>query len=135
MQQILEWISNNLIITILGTITLVQIVPIKINPWSWIAKGIRKSLGVTDISDKFDKLQKDFMDEKIDRKRWNILDFGNSCMQGRRHTKEEWDHCLDDLRWYENYCQKHNISNGVIHEMAGFLRDKYKELLIKNDFL
>ncbi len=119
---------------LIGVITLVQIVPIQINPWSYIMGLIRTSL-VGDLEKQVADLTKDMLDEKVNNKRWNILDFANTCRQGRRHTKEEWEHCLEELSWYESYCERHNIPNGVMEETSKYLRGLYQKILHENDFL
>lgn len=135
MQNVIDWIIANPLFTVIGTVTIIQIAPIKINPWKYIFLCIKKWLGIGDLESKIANLTKDLLDEKVNNKRWNILNFGNSCRQGRRHTKEEWDHALAELSWYETYCEKHNIANGVIEQMALYLRGEYQKLLRDNDFL
>lgn len=134
METILNFIFKYPWFTIVGAITFVQITPIKINPWSWIGKQIRKVL-VGDIEKTIKDIQKEFADEKINNKRWQVLNFANSCRQGRLHTKEEWEHCLEELKWYESYCVQHSIPNGVMEESAKYLRTRYHDHLHNNDFL
>lgn len=134
MNAIIDFIVQNPLFSLIGTVTLIQVVPIKINPWSWLASQIRKMI-VGDLENKLNDLQEDFIDEKINTKRWNVLDFANSCRQERRHTKEEWEHCISELTWYENYCENHHVSNGVMTECAKYLRESYQEHLRNNDFL
>jgi len=131
---LLAWLKANPSITILSAITLIQITPIKINPWSWIAKTVRKAL-IGNLEAKIDNLSADVLAEKVASKRWLVLDFANSCRQDRKHTHEEWKHCLDELAWYETYCQTHKINNGVMTECDKYLRTEYQKHLQKNDFL
>lgn len=135
MQYVLNWIAANPFFTLIGTMTIIQISPIKFDPWKIIFACIKKWLGICNLESKISSLSKDLLDEKVNNKRWKILNFGNSCRQGRTHTKEEWDHALTELSWYESYCEKHNIANGVIEQMALYLRSEYQQLLHDNDFL
>ena len=73
--------------------------------------------------------------EKADNKRWNILDFANSCRNGRRHTKDEWHHVIDQLKDYETFVEERGLDNGVMEEEAKYLRRLYAERCEKNDFL
>lgn len=139
--MILEWLEHlvtNPAFILVGTFTLIQISPIKIDPWSWVAKQIRKAL-LGDSIEKLEKditsIKKDVLDERVSAKRWQILNFSNSCLQKTSHTKEEWDHCLQDLDWYEHYCTKNNIPNGVVTQCARYLRDEYQAHMQNNDFL
>lgn len=134
MTEFIDFLIKNPVFTVIGAVTLVQISPLKLDPWKWIFKQIKNFL-VGDLVDSVKDLSKDFLDEKINNKRWHVLDFSNSCRQGNRHTKEEWDHCLEELSWYEDYCEKHKIPNGVMVECAAYLREKYRELLRTNDFM
>ena len=134
-EKILAFIMDNPWITIVGTITLIQVSPIKINPWGAIIVYIKKALGITALEAEIKGMRKDFQDEKVNNKRWNVLNFANSCRQGQSHTQEEWEHCLDELFLYEKYCEEYDIPNGVIVECAKFLRNSYHEHLANNDFL
>ena len=63
-EAVAEFVSDNIGLVFVGTITLVQVAPIKINPWSWLANVVHRFLlGSIDrkldaISDKVDKLEK-----------------------------------------------------------------------------
>lgn len=120
--------------TLLGGITLIQLAPIKIDPWSAILRMIRGVL-VGDLEDSLAELKRDFEEETVTSKRWNILDFANSCRNNRRHSKDEWRHVIDQLKEYETYTQKHHIDNGVIEEEAKYLRRLYQDRCERNDFL
>ncbi len=134
MDAVLQWMQNNLTLTVIGAITLVQITPIKINPWSWIGKKIRAAL-YADLEKKINSLSQDFIEEKVASKRWRVLEFANSCRQGTNHTHEEWAHCLHELAWYEDYTKRKGIPNGVIDECAKYLRSQYAAHMERNDFL
>lgn len=124
MESVIKWMSDHPTITIFAAFTLIEFVPIKINPWGFIFKCLRKGLGITQIESGFIKL-----------KRWFVLDFGNSCQNGRKHTKEEWVHCIEELAEYEEYCKQNKITNGVMDEMAIYLRKEYREKMETGDFL
>ena len=134
LKELIDFISHNPWFTLFGTLTIIQVAPIKIDPWKWILGFIKKAL-VGELQEKLEALTKDVEQEKVDNKRWNILDFANSCRNGRMHTKEEWNHCLSQLKEYESYCEEKDIDNGVIEEDAKYLRELYHERCIKNDFL
>jgi hypothetical protein len=135
--ELLEYIKDFITspsVIIAGTITLVEFVPIKINPWQklfqWIGRLINGEMQKDLI-----ELKRDFEETKAQDKRWHILSFARSCRQGEKHTKEEWNHAISELKDYEEYTKKKDISNGVIEENAKYLRKLYQERLNKNDFL
>lgn len=128
-----------------GLVTLVQIAPIKINPWSWFFGLLRRGLQwlilgdfpqeIKALREKIEALEKEQREQTAENRRWMILDFGNSCMQGRRHTQNEWAHCLKVMKKYENDCKKHNISNGEIEQMTQYLRETDLEIKRNHNYL
>lgn len=154
LEGLISVLSNPGVI-VLGTITLIEIVPIKINPWKsllrWIGNVVnaedRKSIqeikdGLSKVNDTIDEMKKEQEADKEEReldkandKRWRILDFINSSRHGRTHTREEWNHTLSELAEYEKFCEEKNIPNGVIDEGARYLRDLYQENCKTNNFL
>lgn len=133
-RHLLKFCTDNPWITLIGTVTIIQVAPIKVDPWStllsWIRRGILGELE-TDVKE----LKRDFDEEKVNSKRWNILDFANSCRNGRLHTREEWQHVIAQLKEYEVLTEVKGIENGVIEEEAKYLRKLYAERNEKNDFL
>ena len=125
-------------VILIGTFTVIQISPLKINPWSWLGRQIRQLIfgdSISDLEKEIKNIKDDLLDEKVSSRRWQILNFSSTCMRGILHTKEEWDHCIADLEWYEAYCEKNNIPNGVMKECAKYLRKRYQEHLQNKDFL
>lgn len=133
-QYFFKFCMDNPWITILGSVTLIQIAPIRINPWSMLLNRIRKGI-LGDLESDVKALKKDFENEKISAKRWNILEFSNSCRNGRLHSREEWQHVVSQLKEYEVFVKEHQIENGVIEEETKYLRKLYAERNEKSDFL
>lgn len=140
-QNLWDFIEKNPFVVLFGASCVIEVAPIKINPWKslfkWIGKQLNGDLSkkVNEIETKVDNLQSELSDERVQNKRWSILNFSNSCRQGVVHTKEEWDHTLDEVRWYEEYCKNNKVRNGVIEENVAWLRKKYHEHLENDDFL
>ena len=133
LEYIKEIVTNPWVI-LFGSITIVEFTPIKVNPWQKIFAWIR-NLFLGEIISQLMELKRDFEETKAQDKRWHILSFARSCRQGEKHTKEEWNHAISELKDYEVYTKRKNISNGVIEENAKYLRELYQERLAKNDFL
>ena len=121
--------------------SLVEIAPIKINPISTVLKWIGQCL-YGELSKKIDVLEeeihtvkREFEIKNANDWRWDILDFFNSARNGRRHSKEEWEHAIDQVKKYERHVEIHGIDNGVLEEASKWLRNEYQEHLYKNDFL
>lgn len=137
METIIEYVKEIVTspsVVLFGAITLVQITPIKLNPWEWLFSWIGEKVN-GDIRKDLAELKRDFEQTKAQDKRWNILNFADSCRRNERHSKEEWEHAISELREYEEYTEKKDISNGVIEETAKYLRGLYQERNAKNDFL
>lgn len=98
---------------LIALLSLVQIAPIEINPWSFIARSIGKAMN-REIIEKVDKVQRS-LDEHIianeerDVKqcRLRVLRFNDEIIQGQKHTREHFNEILDDITEYEHYCDDH----------------------------
>ena len=122
--------------------TLIQISPIKINPWSWIGRCIGKFIN-GEVIEKVDNLSKDVKKNKDDDdEQWaslsrsHILRFGDELLHGVKHSKEHFDQILLDISKYEHYCDSHpeylnNIANATIKQ----IKETYQKCLQNNDFL
>lgn len=122
--------------------TIVQISPIKIDPWTWIFRAIGKLLN-GEVLEKVDALSKDVKQNKEDDdEQWamlsrsHILRFGDEILHGVSHSKEHFDQILLDITKYENYCESHpkflnNIANATIKQ----IKDTYQKCLDENTFL
>lgn len=137
----LKDIFTNPTVIIFGAITLFEIVPIKINPWStlfrWIGKAINGELKeqLSDLSSDVSELKSDFEMKKAEDMRWEILEFANACRIGNEHSKDEWRHVMNQVSEYEEYTERKGITNGVIEEDTRFIRELYHERNLRNDFL
>ncbi|MGL5434418.1 MAG: hypothetical protein ACRDBO_03335 [Lachnospiraceae bacterium] len=127
-------------ITIFGAITIIQVVPIKVDPWTYILKWVGSIINggvkaqIIALDKKVEKNRKMAEEDRADEMRWDIREFAEDCKHGERHTKEEWRHVIAQLERYETYVQKYNIANGVIKEETKYLRRLYEELNNKKDF-
>lgn len=127
-------------VVFLGVTTLLQISPIKINPWNWIFGKLGKAINSEMIS-KLDQVEKDISTIKKDREednadnmRCRILSFAGSCRRHEHHDAEEWNNIISQIKKYETYVKERHIDNGVIEETAVYLRELYHERLVNNDF-
>lgn len=128
--------------TLLFLMTLIQIAPIKMNPWSAIAKAIGKAINA-DVLKELDTMKKDLADHmkanevrNADEHRTRILRFNNELLRDISHTKEEFIDVLADIDFYERYCRDHKDykNNRAVHAIANISRS-YDERLRKHDFL
>ena len=139
---IYEFLKAHIEITLIGAITLIQIAPIKINPWSWIAKGIHGLLlgdidrKLDSISNKVDRLEEQAQEDKALQARTHILRFSDELYNGAKHSKEYFDDILSDVDKYEKYCESHpNFRNNKTVMSNQLIKDTYAKLMEEHKFL
>ena len=103
-------------------LTLVQIAPIKFNPWTALARAIGRALN-KEVMDKI---------EEGDAKnaRYRII------RHNVRHTEEHFNQIIDDIDTYEKYCRTHpKFPNGKgVHSVAN-VKKIYEKCSDENSFL
>lgn len=127
---------------LLVTMTLIQVAPIKVNPWSTIAKAVGRAINGEVIA-KVEQLERDLegMKEAQEERdaiscRSRILHFGDETIHGVRHTKEHFDQILRDITNYERYCDSHpNFENNTTVLTSQRIKDIYENCLKSADFL
>lgn len=125
-----------------AVMTLLQIAPVKINPWSWLAQAIGRAIN-REVLNKLGELEKR-LDKHIttddrrtaDGSRTRILHFNNELLRDLPHTKEEFIEVLAEIDAYEKYCRDHpDYPNNRAVLAIENIRDTYKRRLDKHDFL
>lgn len=141
--------------SILLILTLVQISPIKLNPWSWIWQLIQKGVKAigrafnadtmkqleeikgnqTEIQRKLDEhIETDDM-RHADGLRMAILKFNLELIRNIKHTHEDFTEVLRQIDEYEKYCREHEkYPNSKAVYAIGNIKRVYKERLKKRDF-
>lgn len=123
-------------------LTLIQITPLELNPWSALAKAIGRAINadvLKELGEMKDKLEThiEVDDERMaDTHRTKILHFNNELLRDIGHTKEEFIEILADIDEYERYCKEHPDyrNNRAVHAVAN-IQKVYDERLDKHDFL
>jgi hypothetical protein len=140
----------------LGLPTLIQVSPLKVNPWSWIGEMFKmlwrcvcQSLNADVLKklseiEKTQKATKEKLENHIklddereaDKVRASILHFNNELLRGIPHTKEEFVEILAKIDWYNGFCKTHEdyLNSRAVHAIANIERS-YDERLKKRDFL
>ena len=134
MQQILQWLANHPLTGLIVFTGLIQIVPIKINPWSALFKWISTKI-TGSACEKMDDLIQVIDENEKDRIRWEVLDFANSCRNNRKHTKDEYQHIIALNDKYRELLALTGDTNGVFEAEYEYIKKLYAERLEKNDFL
>ena len=111
-------------------LTLVQIAPVKLNPWTWLARAIGRAIN-GDVLRKLDETRK-ILDDHIktddarnaDFHRSKILRFNNELLRDIPHTQEDFIEILHEIDLYEKYCDTHPEyeNNRATHAVANIKR-------------
>lgn len=113
---------------LLIALTLVQVAPIRINPWSAIARAIGKALNV-DLNEKMEA-------NEAKTARYRILRFDDEIRHKIRHSKEHFDQIIEDVDTYERYCQDHpRFPNGKAVSATDNVKRTYEKCKAENSFL
>lgn len=134
---------------LLVLLTIVEITPIKISPWSALAKWLGKAIN-SEVIKELETVKatqaetRERLEDHIsandkrdaDCCRARILRFNNELIREIPHTKEEFVEILKDIDDYERYCREHkDYANGrAVHAIANIGR-VYDERLEKHDFI
>ena len=115
-----------------AVLSLLEIAPIKVNPWSAIARG----LGQQDTRGALDKHQAADDEYKAECHRAALLAFNTSLLRGELHTQEDFFDAFRHIDQYEDYCRNHPgyKNNRASHAIANIGR-VYDERLKARDFL
>ena len=123
-------------------LTLVQIAPIKVNPWTDLARAIGRAINADILNElketrsRLDAHIKADEEYNADARRTRILRFNNELIRDIPHTREDFIDVLADIDYYEDFCRKNPdyMNNRAVHAIANIGR-VYDERLKKHDFL
>ena len=127
---------------LLVLMTLVQVAPVRINPWSAIARWIGKAVN-GDVLQKLNEVEKQLEkhinidnERDADMHRARILQFNTELLREKKHTEEDFNEIFYNINCYEHYCRDHpNYQNGwAVHAIANIGR-VYDDRMKKHDFL
>lgn len=127
---------------ILALATILQIAPVKINPWSWLAKTVGRAVNgeliqeVGDIKAGMEKMGEDLEKQRALDSRWRIIRFNDELLQAKRHSKECFDQVLEDITAYTTYCDEHkNFKNEKAKMAIENVERCYRKCMEERDFL
>ncbi len=134
MEEIFAWVKGNWgwIIAVLSV--LFEITPIKLHPVTAVLRWIGNRL-TGDIRQDIADLRRDVDEQRMSGIRSLVLDFSNSCLNGRKHTKEEFDHIIEENKTYEELVKKYKIQNEVYKEAYAYIKRIYRKRMDRRDFL
>ena len=137
MKEMIRWF----LAALAGT-TIVQISPIKLNPWTWLGRRIGRALNgevldeLKNLKGRMDRMEAQDEQDKMDSSRIHILRFGDECKRGVSHSEEHFNQVLDDIDRYESYCNSHHeYKNAKAVLTIAKIKEIYGRRLENGDFL
>lgn len=134
--------TGDWVLVVVGLLSLVQIAPIKIDPWTLLARKVGQALTgdlskkIDDLADKVDKLEAKEDRRDTVNKRVRILRFEDELQEGRHHSKDSFDQVLSDITDYELYCAENpSFKNQQTVATVSHIKKVYRERLERRDFL
>lgn len=129
-------------VLLLGGSFLVQISPIKINPWTTIGRAIGRWINgeliekVDNLESQFNQMEKNDAEREAKNARFRILRFGDECQQQVLHSQEHFDQIIEDIDQYETYCAEHpNFKNNKAVLTIANIKETYRRRVAANNFL
>lgn len=137
-----ETIIARVAVCIVALSAIIQISPIKLNPWSWLARHIGRAIN-KEVIEKVDGLEKDVNNLRADMHeqsardaRARILRFGDEILHGTKHSQEHFDEILACITDYTKYCDEHpEFKNHVTVITTQHILDVYDKCRRENSFL
>lgn len=148
-EKIISGNITTLAALILLAMTFIQITPLKINPWSWLARKFGKAIN-HDIMIEVDEIKKDVQEIRNDRildkeeaaeskafdQRNRILRFADELRIKIDHSEEYFNQILEDVDAYESYCSEHEgYKNSKANDAIALVREVYHECKANNKFI
>ena len=143
-------------VCIVVLLSLVEISPIKINPWSKLFRSLGKALNkdmldeinglkteLTSLKEEIKKVDDrvDKMDSRIDENnaiqcRSRILRFGDEVSHGQNHSRDHFKQIFCDITTYNSYCHSHpEFQNDMTKITSKRIEDDYMERDKRDTFL
>lgn len=135
--------------TILCLLTLIQIIPIKINPWTHIGNRIKEFLN-KDLEEKIIELNQSMEDMNAQisdlEYRFNeyiaiagrirITRFGDEITHEIRHSRDHYRQIMEDITNYNHYCDEHSeFRNNMTSLTVKRITEDFEKRDKSNDFL
>lgn len=134
--------ADHTVLISVAFLTLLQIAPIKIDPWTWLLQKIGAAANGK-ILEKVDALARDFSAFKLEVRerqaveaRSRITLFADELLRGEHHSKEAFEQVFADITFYRRHCESHrDFGNDITEASICSIKETYKACLTKRSFL
>lgn len=148
-ESLKEFGFGNLTVIVIIFLSLVQIVPIKINPWTkffgWIGQTINKDVlaelkivkeDLSGVHKELDSMKEAEEVREANAARNRILRFDDELRRKIEHSEEFWSQTLDDVTFYRNYCDSNDkYPNSKADVAMKNIEETYHEVKKENRFI
>lgn len=87
------------------------------------------------LKTRLDAMEKSNDMQTIRQIKAHVLDFANSCMNGRKHTFRDFRNIIKENKTYEELVKKYNLKNDVYKDDFDFIMEIYHDCKINRSFL
>ena len=119
--------AGYLTIGIVILLSLIEISPLKLNPWDRLLSWIGSKLNST-TEKRLAAVEKQLRSMWINDHRHCILTFAREARAAIAHSADEWTNVLNIAEEYEKYVDANGITNGIITQDTAYIRNLYQEL-------
>ena len=127
MQMTAGEVAGWALILLIILFSLVQISPVKLNPWDTIFGWFGKKIN-GNTQEQLKQLQKQVQDMWVASHRQTVLTFAREARAGVNHSQDEWSNVLNIIAEYEEFVIAHQISNGIVQADSEYIRNLYQQL-------
>lgn len=119
--------AGNVAAGIVLLLSLIQISPLKLNPWDKLLGWFGKKLnGATEK--RLEAVEKQILDMWVNSHRQCILTFAREARAGIEHSSDEWTNVLNVAEEYEKHIREKKLANGIVTQDTEYIRSLYQEL-------
>lgn len=129
--------------------SIIQIAPIKLNPWTavlgWLGKQVNHSMlskmetierDMKAVKTEVDTIRDETREIHAKDCRVRILRFSDEIYLSQPHSQEHFKQILGDITHYERYCSEHKeFENQIAVAAIAQIKEAYNSRLRKHDFL
>lgn len=141
--------GGDVLLIIFALLSLIQITPIKVNPWSalarWFGRAINSDVikrqeeqqkAIEKLYEIIEAMRKCNARRRADETRNSILKFDDELRRDIPHSKEFWEQTLDNCDWYVDFCDKNKTYvNSKCSSAINNIRTTYDVVKDKNAFI
>lgn len=117
-------------------LSLVEISPLKLNPWQWLKSFADIPQKVNKLSEDLDKLDREFKDDRAFRWRNMIINRGDRIQDGHKFRREVWEDTMETITNYKKYCDKNpDFKNELATMTIQYLENEFLKAKQSDNFI